>query len=140
MYHIYPAYSFCFFTKRLCNTIGRLTFALSRTARQSRKDSSVTLRNLVLGTRRIGAKRRVGFCGGYNLYFPLDLQFCGAAVIKRWAAACAPSLRTAVAMDWARAVTSGWRVCLRALVSESVVGVPGACAVPMPRWWTRWAQ
>ena len=32
-------------------------------------------------------------------------------------------------MERARAVTSGWRACLRALVSESVVGVPGACAV-----------
>ncbi len=30
--------------------------------------------------------------------------------------------------------------CSSALVSESVVGAPGACAVPMPRWWTRCAQ
>ena len=47
-------------------------------------------------------------------------------MIRCWAVTYVPSLRTAVAMDWARAATSGWSACRRALVSESVVVVPGA--------------
>ena len=62
------------------------------------------------------------------------------AITRSSAATCAPSPRTEAAVDRARAATSGWRACLRALVSDAVVGVPGACAMPIPRSWTRWAQ
>jgi hypothetical protein len=65
---------------------------------------------------------------------------CGSESIRRSVAIRAPSVRIAVATDWPRAVTSGWRVRSRALVRESFVGVPSACAVPMPSWWVRCAQ
>jgi hypothetical protein len=53
--------------------------------------------------------------------------------IRRSAASLAPSGRTLVATTWAWAATSGWRVWLRAVFSESTVGASGAWAVPIPR-------
>ena len=64
-----------------------------------------------------------------------------SAWIKRRAATCAPSLRHCAGDGpgaGSHARVGGLRS--RALVSESAVGVPGACAVPMPSWWTRCAQ
>ena len=44
------------------------------------------------------------------------------------------------AMERARDATWGFSACSSALVSESVVSEPGACALPIPRSWTRLAQ
>jgi len=63
-----------------------------------------------------------------------------ATSISRRAAISAPSVRTEAATSRARAATPGWTVWLSASVSESAVGAPGACAVPIPRWWTLFAQ
>jgi len=57
----------------------------------------------------------------------IQSPFKGGAAIR------ASSVRTAAAVHWARATTSGWRVCLGTLVSEWRVGATGACALPMPR-------
>jgi len=60
--------------------------------------------------------------------------------ISRRAAISAPSPRTAPATDRACAATVGRRVSSSASVSDCTLGVLGACAVPMPSCWTRWAK